>query len=292
MTPATYAELAPWESRAGEGPTLRGRRGEAGSGPRLHFLHGNGFCGGVYWPMLKGLLPDYRLFTHDLEGHGASDAPAAFSGTGAILRRVPQVIAQQLPGEKVIGVGHSYGAAVTMAVAAKHPERFSALVLLDPIILPPMAWFWFRHSDKFGRNFMANAARRRRDRWASAEEAADKLRDRGIYKGWSEEALQSFIAWATRDEGGERVLCCPKDIEASIFTQPVYPWRAIPQLKMPVLFLRGAQSYEFFPWTEKLIARRNPAIRLEQTPGGHCFMQEHPDEACRVVRRFLDALFV
>jgi pimeloyl-ACP methyl ester carboxylesterase len=64
----------PWQSQAGSGPTLRGRRVDNGR-PLIHFLHGNGFCGGVYWPFLRGLLPDYALFCHDLEGHGASLAP-------------------------------------------------------------------------------------------------------------------------------------------------------------------------------------------------------------------------
>ena len=74
-----------WESRAGEGPVLRGRRVD-GSGPTIHFLPGNGFCGGVYWPFLKRFAPDRSLFLHDIEGHGASDAPAHFSGIGPIAR--------------------------------------------------------------------------------------------------------------------------------------------------------------------------------------------------------------
>ena len=286
MTFEAYGQLPRWQSNAGEGPTLRGRiTGEGG--PLIHFLHGNGFCGGVYWPMLERLLPGHRLFTHDLEGHGDSDAPAHYSGTGALIRRIPQVIAQQQLGTGLIGIGHSFGGALTLAVAARHPGLFKALVLLDPILLPPPLWWWFGFSDRIGRNPMSNGARRRRERWVSREEAAQRLRDRGIYAGWSAEAHECFIEYATRDADGERALCCPREIEAAIFAQPVYPWKALPRIEVPVLFLRGAQSYPFFAWTERLVRRHNPRVRLQQLPGGHCFIQEDPAATAQAVSGFL-----
>lgn len=287
MSFEAYGRLERWQSTAGEGPQLRGRRSEAGSGPRIHFLHGNGFCGGVYWPMLEAILPGYRLFTHDLEGHGESDAPAHYSGTGALIRRIPQVIEQQQLGTGLIGIGHSFGGALTLAAAARNAGMFRALVLLDPILLPPPLWWWFRNSDRIGQNPMSNAARRRRERWASREEASQRLRGRGIYAGWSAEAHESFIEYATRDADGGRVLCCPRDLEAAIFASPVYPWKALPKIDVPVLMLRGAQSYPFFAWTERLIRRRHPQVRLQQLPGGHCFMQQDPAAAAQAVRGFL-----
>lgn len=289
--PEAYAQLERWQSNAGHGPTIRGRRAE-GAEPLIHFLHGNGFGGGVYWPMLRQLVPDYRLLTHDIEGHGDSDAPARYSGTGAIIQRIPQVmqdlgLGRSGDGGGLIGMGHSFGGALTLTVAAKHPQWFRALVLLDPILLPTPIWWSFRLSDKFGRNPMSNAARRRRDTWASRDEVLSRLRDRGIYKGWAPEALESFVDSATRDRDGQRVLCCPREIEADIFAQPVYPWKALRKIKVPVLFLRGAQSYEFFPWTERVVRRVNPRVTLQTLPGGHCFMQEHPQAAAEAVRAFL-----
>ena len=286
MTFEAYGRLPRWQSNAGTGPTLRGRISGEG-GPLIHFLHGNGFCGGVYWPMLERLLPGHRLFTHDLEGHGDSNAPARYSGTGALIRRIPQVIEQQQLGTGLIGIGHSFGGALTLAVAARHPGLFRALVLLDPILLPPPLWWWFGFSDRIGRNPMSNGARRRRERWASREEAAQRLRGRGIYAGWSAEAHESFIEYATRDADGGRVLCCPRELEAAIFASPVYPWKALARIEVPVLFLRGAQSYPFFPWTERLVRARNPRVQLQQLPGGHCFMQEDPAGAAQAVSEFL-----
>lgn len=287
QTHQDYGQLPRWESSAGGGPTLRGRRAD-GHGPMIHFLSGNGFCGGVYWPMLRSFLPGYGLFLHDIESHGESEAGSRYSGTPAVIRRIPQVMEQQgLVGRPLIGMGHSFGGALTLHVAADHPGLFKALVLLDPILLPAPLFWLFRFMAKIGRHPMAQAARRRRDAWPSRDEVMSRLRGRGIYQGWTEEALACFVDYATVERDGRRVLCCPRELEAQIFEQPVYPWRVLPKVDVPILFLRGAQSYGFFPWAERLAQRGNPRVTVQTLPGGHCFMQENPQAAYEAVRDFL-----
>lgn len=279
----------PWQSDAGTGPLLRGRRtAVAPEQPMLHFLHGNGFCGGVYWPLLGRLLPDYGLFCHDLEGHGASDAPARYSGTAQIIQRVPEVIAQQgLRQPQLIGMGHSFGAAVTLAVTAQNPGLFKALVLLDPILLPPLTWSLSWLSSALGRNPMAMASRRRRDRWASRQECYERLHNRGIYRGWRDDGFDCFVEHATRDDNGQRVLCCPGEQEASIFENPVYPWRLLRKIECPVLLIHGRDSYPFMRRSVALTAARIPQLEAHEVPGGHCFMQENPEAAEPLIRDFL-----
>lgn len=290
MTIQHYEQLARWESAAGTGPVLRGRRFDSG-GPTIHFLSGNGFCGGVYWPMLRSLLPDYSVFTHDIEGQGESDAPDHFSGVRAVAQRIPQIMAEQaLAGQGLIGIGHSFGGALTLRVAAENPGLFKALVLLDPIVLPPPAFIGLKLMSLIGRHPLSQPTRRRRDTWPSRQAVVDNLRGRGAFKNWTEEALRCFADYAIREVGGEFKLACPKEIEAQIFEHPVYPWRAFRQVKVPILFLRGATSYEFFPWAERLARRANPAISFEQLPGWHCFMQEDPTAASAAIRNFLKDL--
>ncbi len=278
-----------WTSTAGAGPTLRGRRAD-GPGALLHFLHGNGFCGGVYWPFLRELRRDYGVFCHDFEAHGASDAPAHFSGPRALVSRIPQVMNDQGLGDhqNLIGIGHSYGAALTLRVAAAHPQRFRALVMLDPITMPTPIWLGVKLASALRRNTIAQSARRRRDRWASRSEVLERLRGRGIYAGWTEEALACFVDHATRDDtDGSRILCCPKSIEAEIFEQPVYPWQAYRRITVPTLYLYGRRSYPFIPWAARLAQGANPRIEVQVLDGGHCFMQETPEAAADAVRGFL-----
>lgn len=278
----------PWQSSAGRGPVLRGRRLD-GAGATVHFVHGNGFCGGVYWPLLQTLVSDYALFCHDIEGHGESDPPSRFSGTRAIGRRIAPIIAEQLPEHRaLIGMGHSYGAAQTLCAAADNPQLFSALVLLDPILLPPSDYIRTRVLAALRRNPMSRAARRRRDRWDSRSHAAGWLRDRGIYRGWREDAFDCFIEYATRDDDdGSRVLRCPKWLEAEIFDHPAYPWRALARIQCPVLMMFGERSYPFLRVAARLVRTQRPDIDVRTQAGGHCFMLEAPTDTAETIREFL-----
>ena len=287
MSHLSYNDLARWESRAGQGPLIRGRRAE-GAVPLIHFLSGNGFCGGVYWPILQRFVPQHALVTHDIEGHGDSGKPAHFSGREAVIRRIPQVMADLgLTGQPLIGMGHSFGGALTLRVAADHPGLFKALVLLDPIVMPWPVFAGIRLASMIGRHPLSNASRRRRNTWPSKDAVATHLRGRGTYKGWTEEAFSSFVEYATHDEDGQRVLSCPRELEAEIFERPIYPWAAFRKARLPILFLRGAQSFDFFPWAERLAQRANPLVQVRTLPGGHCFMQEDPAAAHAAIAEFL-----
>lgn len=288
----------PWESGAAGLPTIRGRRSDE-AGPTLHFLSGNGFCGGVYWSFLKQFLPDYSppsrlregysLFTHDIEGHGESDPPPRFSGTGALARRTLQVIEQQglRDGRPLIGIGHSRGAAMTLKIAADNPGLFKALVLLDPIILPAPVWYSWRVASMLGLNRMARDTRKRRSAWPSRDQAYAHLKGRGIFRGWADEAVADFVDHAMKPQDGQWVLRCPLELEAQIYEHPVYPWGAFRKANLPILFLYGDRSYGFFPWSSRIAKRVNPQVEVATAPGQHCFMLEQPAAAAGAVRQWL-----
>lgn len=285
--PPVYRDLPRWESRS-VAPVIRGRRLD-GAGPRIHFLSGNGFCGGVYWPLLREFAETHALFMHDIEGHGDSDAPPRFSGINGVTGRIVSVMEEQgLRGQPLIGMGHSFGGALTLKLAADHPGLFKALVLLDPILIPPLGFAAIRLASRLGRHPFAAGARKRRDRWPSRAAAVERLKGRGIYKGWTDECFDHFAEYALREDGSEWTLCCPRELEAQIFEHPVYPWKLLRQVDIPVLYLYGAQSYEFFPASARKAARMNPNVTVQTLPGGHCFMEEDPAAAAAAVRAYLD----
>lgn len=273
----------------GTGPRLRGQRADSGH-ETIHFLPGNGFCGGVYRTFLQQFLPHYGLFAHDIEGHGQSEAPARFSGLNALAARIPQVIAQQgLAGKPLIGMGHSFGAAMTLRVAAENPGLFKALVLLDPITMPAAIWAGWRALGVCGLNPMARMARRRREAWPSRDAALERLRGRGIFTGWPEAALTDFVDHALGPTvDGRWGLRCPRELEAQIYENPVYPWRYFREAHLPILFLHGAQSHRFMAMAAVSARRLNPAFTSGTVPGGHCFMLEHPAQAHAAVSAFLN----
>ncbi len=73
-------DLIPWQHPTRHGFTLRGWHSRPSGKPLLHFLHGNGFCGRVYEPMLTHLGQHYDLWLSDAQGHGDSDHGERFVG--------------------------------------------------------------------------------------------------------------------------------------------------------------------------------------------------------------------
>lgn len=73
-------------------------------------------------------LPDVAITAPDLLGHGRSswDAPWTIDANVAALAA--------LLDSPALVVGHSFGGAVALRLAAAHPERVTGLVLLDPAV--------------------------------------------------------------------------------------------------------------------------------------------------------------
>jgi pimeloyl-ACP methyl ester carboxylesterase len=93
----------------------------------IHGLTANGRCWFSVAPPLAGA---HRFLGMDLRGRGMSDKP----DTGySADHHVADVIAvlDDLGVERAVLMGHSLGAYMSLAVAARHPDRVSKLVLFD-----------------------------------------------------------------------------------------------------------------------------------------------------------------
>lgn len=279
-----YTDGAPWQATHADGLTVRGRQFEAGS-VQLHFMSGNGFCGGVYWPFLQRLLSPWSLWTHDQPGQGDSDNPVAFSGADDWTARQCAVL-DAAPRRPRIAIGHSFGAIMSLRLALARPQAFRALVLLDPVAFPPAMLAAIRLMHLTGRHPFARAALRRRSHWAGRAEARAYLQGRGIYQGWSDASLEAFVDHAMQETDAGWQLRCPPALEAQIYGRSAGGYRAaLRQLQIPILFLYGAGSYPFMPTAARHAARCGHTVQA--LPGGHCFMQEDPQAAADAVRRFL-----
>src|SRR5690606_32928846 len=106
----------------------------------LHVLHGNGFCGRVYEPMLALLAEHFDLWLSDVQGHGDSDPGERFLGWN---RSAELAVEAFEAGRGIFGevpryaLGHSFGGVLTSLIMARHPQLFRRAVLLDPVIFPP-----------------------------------------------------------------------------------------------------------------------------------------------------------
>ncbi|MNL87000.1 Alpha/beta hydrolase family protein [compost metagenome] len=58
-------------------------------------------------------------------------------------------------------------------------------------------------------------------------------------------------------------------------------------MRTPTLLLHGHKSYAFVGKSARRLAASNPTVQEQQVEGGHCFMQEQPQDAAERVLAFL-----
>jgi len=291
-------QLQHWSHLTRAGFNLRGLHTPPSGRPVIHFLHGNGFCGLSYRPLLERLAEHFDLFLSDAQGHGDSDHGGRFVGWNHSADyaldawHAHQARFGTVP---VFAVGHSFGSVLTSLMLARAPTSFQGAVLLDPVLFPPAMVGLMALSDVIGlysRNQPANRARKRQHHWSSRSEAADKLRNRGMFRGWQEDALQAYVTNALRDHpgGGVELKCSPAR-EAEIFgSYPRRLWSSLARITTPTRVLRGAGSYPFAARAIERWVRRNPAVSCQVLPGGHCFMQEVPAASATAMIDYLSTI--
>ncbi|TXI20243.1 MAG: alpha/beta hydrolase [Roseateles sp.] len=289
--------LTPWEHVSPvTGTVLRGWRSAPSGKPLLHFLHGNGFCGRVYEPLLQALAVDFDLWLCDAPGHGDSEPAPHFPGWNACASAALEAFqaGRAAYGDvRCIAVGHSFGGVQTALLLAEPGQPFARAVLLDPVLFPPTMLLAAQLMGRVGSglaNPLARATRRRRREWPSRDAARERLRGRGTYQGWTEPALDAFVTHALRDTPeGQVVLKCAPELEATIFsTMPRQLWSRLRRITVPTLLLHGDDTMPFVKTGCARAARHNaPHLQVQLTAGGHCFMQQDPAEAAARVRAHL-----
>ncbi|MCY1404123.1 3-oxoadipate enol-lactonase [compost metagenome] len=286
--------LVPWSHASSAGYTLRGWRSEPSGKPLLHFIHGNGFCTRAYEPMLRLLAEDFDLWMCDVQGHGDSDHGGRFHGWNRTAELAVEAFeaGRGLFGEVPrFACGHSFGGVLTSLILSRQPQLFRRAVLLDPVLFTPAMIGVMALSEVLGlhrRRTMVQKARTRRSQWPDRAAAYAGLHGRGIFRGWTDAALWAYVEHAMKQvEGGVELKCRPSR-EAEIFSSfPKRLWPSLGKVTTPTLVLYGERTYPFVP---KAVARwcaQNRHASGHRVEGGHCFMQEHPEDSAERVARFL-----
>ena len=100
----------------------------------LFFLHGLASNASRWEEFVEtaSWTADWRLVRYDLRGHGASVTAVA----PTIERHVEDVLAvmNAVSTDRCVLVGHSLGAHIAMYALARHVDRFSGAILLDPLV--------------------------------------------------------------------------------------------------------------------------------------------------------------
>ena len=266
-----------------------------GAGVPLHFLHANGYPPECYKPLLELLKTQYHIFGMKLrplwddakieeinDWHPFSDDLQHFLTTGGLA--------------PAIGVGHSIGGIVTLRTALRDPGKFRALVLLDPVLFMPaflVGWNLVRAIGLGEKTHpLIAGAKRRRSTFDDLESVFRSYRSRNVFKYMSDENLRIYIEGITgqRPDGGYELVYSP-EWEAHIYLTGLRDfdlWRDLPNLKVPTLIIRGAETDTFLERNANLVKKKNQKIKivtLERST--HLLPLERPQEVFEIMQSFL-----
>ena len=118
-----------------DGCAIAARAWGAATQPSITLVHGSAAHSGWWDPMADDLATDHRVVALDLSGHGDSGWRDEYSGE-AWAAEVGAVI-DAFDIAPTLLVGHSLGARVAIAAAARRPDAIVGLVLLDPPVRRP-----------------------------------------------------------------------------------------------------------------------------------------------------------
>jgi len=254
--------------------------------PGLVLAHATGFCKECWDPVTaRPALEGRAWVAFDQRAHGDSDAPRLPFDWWDTARDVLAVV-DRTGWNRCVGVGHSSGGAALAMAEILRPGTFSALVLVEPIVLPgPVG----RRDD----NPLAAGAERRRSLFPSLEAARALFRGRGPFALWSEAALSAYVRGGLRRDGDVWTLKCAPEHEAEHYrvAWATGAWGRLGEVRCPVVVTGGELSASH-PRTflEELTSRFTRA-RLHMIPGAtHFAPMEDPEAVAALVGEVLAGL--
>jgi pimeloyl-ACP methyl ester carboxylesterase len=259
--------------------------------PALHFSHANGFPAPAYAALLDELGSRYRVGYIPIVG--ADARYPVTDGWPMLVEQLTDTLEREHRGTPVIGVGHSLGGYLTFLAAARRPELFRAIVLLDAPIVGPVKGRLLAATKRFGvvdRVTPAGATRDRRSQWASRADAKAHFRTRALFRPFAEQCLDDYVRHALVGvHGGGYRLRIDPDLEYRIYrTIPHDMHRWLAQLRVPAGFVGGAQSDVLR--RVGVATMRGPRFVKRRVPGGHLFPFEHPRQAAKAIVEVLSEL--
>jgi pimeloyl-ACP methyl ester carboxylesterase len=266
-----------------------------GAGQTLHFLHANGYPPACYKSLLELLQTQYHVFGMLLRPLWEESQPEEINSWHVFSDDLLRFLGGYHT-EPVIGVGHSIGAIVTLRAALRDPGKFRALVLIDPVLFVPsfiVKWQFARTLGLADRlHPLIAGTKKRRRTFDHLETVYRGYRNRRIFRYISDENLRIFIEGMTQPgNDGSYGLAYSPEWEAQVYRtgmQDFDIWRGLPELEVPTLFIRGAETDTFLGNAARFIKRKQPKARVETLEKStHLLPLERPKEVFDIMQSFL-----
>lgn len=211
-----------------------------GEGSPVLLLHATGFHSRC-WNQVVERLTGRHIFAVDLRYHGRSGSLGAVDWN--VLTNDIVTLVQRLDLRDVVSVGHSIGGYLAARAAARLPDRFRHLLLIDPVVTSPETYAF---AQEMAREMQASdhPVSRRRNQWQDSDEIFERFRNKPPFNTWNEHVLRDYCDYALHPESEDefRQLACDPINEASVYLNQAYSNAVLddlPRLRCPTVLLRA-----------------------------------------------------
>lgn len=264
---------------------------DEGRGEPVLMLHGNPTWSYMFRGLAEALSPDYRVIVPDHIGCGLSEKPGDDRYQYTLNQRVDDLVALLDGlgiGDGVTLIAHDWGGLMGMTLAARRPERFKRIVLMNTaaFLLPESRGFpWQLALARVpglgallvrGLNLFCKVSARK----CPARPLSPEVRRMYLhpYGSWDDRiAVHRFVQDVPLRPGDRTydLVCATRD--------------ALPRFeKTPMLICWGERDFIFDDHFLNEWVRRTPFARFHRIPqAGHYLMEDAEQEVVEVVRGFL-----
>ena len=198
-------------------------------------------------------------------------------------------------GQPVWLVGHSLGGYLSLMAAMHKPHLATGLVLIDSPVLggwKSNALGLIKSTQLVGSFAPGAISKRRRNTWASVDEAFAHFRHKKAFAKWDAQVLRDYVTYGTVEADGKRVLAFDRAVETAIYNG--LPHTLEQQLKRhplqcPAHYLGGTESEEMRRVGMALTTRLMKG-HITMLQGSHLFPMEQPIETAAAIADAIHAL--
>jgi pimeloyl-ACP methyl ester carboxylesterase len=269
-----------------------------GDGPIMNLAVANGFPPQTYAPLLQPFKVDYRVVCLPPRALWPDEPPPP-EQPGS-WRTVADDLLSGLRQHGLTGVtavGHSFGGIASLLAVIDEPERFRALILLDPTIPLPELVQMIKIAQDTGQTDLmplVQTASRRRRQFDSLDEAHDYFKGKPLFADWPDESLRLYTESLLRPGTNGFELAWSPEWEIYYY-RSMYTavWETWPRLRglLPTLVIRGGTSTTLVEESVEQMRVLVPDADYVDIPGhGHLFPQSAPAETRVVIEDWLKRL--
>lgn len=193
----------------------------------------------------------------------------------------------------VLAMGHSIGAATTAMAAAKRPDLFKGLVLVEPSgvtrrirMLLKLLPYRLRQTKGPAAEVLSGPTQ-----WPDQETAFAYYRASKAYRRFDDATLRGLIEALTVPDGTSIKLEYPRNWEAHLYATPPLILPTLKRLSVPTEVIIGKPSLFMDPSIARSLRDSRPDMTFQSLPDyGHLLPLEAPKQVAAAARTALDRL--